>query len=119
MIGLLVITSDIPEPRSIWSDCPAVFFEKPGNVEGFALKVINMLSHTSSSSHYHYLSSSVRECAKWFSLDSVKNAPELYVGRIPHLIYRPLTPRESLLVKNLIVSNLLGYASKDLFYYPQ
>jgi hypothetical protein len=46
---------------------------------------------------------------------TVKNAPELYVGRIPYLIYRPPTPGESLLVKNLIVSNLLGYASKDLF----
>jgi glycosyltransferase involved in cell wall biosynthesis len=69
MAGLPVITSDIPESRSIWGDCPAVFFEKPGNIEGFALKVINMLSHTSS--HYQYLSSSARECAKRFSLNSV------------------------------------------------
>jgi glycosyltransferase involved in cell wall biosynthesis len=71
MAGLPVITSGIPELHSTWGDCPAVFFEKPGNVEGFALKVINMLSHTSSSSYYHYLSSSARECAKQFSLDSV------------------------------------------------
>jgi glycosyltransferase involved in cell wall biosynthesis len=71
MAGLPVITSGIPELHSTLGDCPAVFFEKPGNVEGFALKVINMLSHTSSSSYYHYLSSSARECAKQFSLDSV------------------------------------------------
>jgi len=71
MAGLPVITSDIPELRSVWSDCPAVFFEKPGNVEGFASKVINMLSHASYSSHYHYLSSSARECARRFSPDSV------------------------------------------------
>jgi glycosyltransferase involved in cell wall biosynthesis len=81
MAGLPVITSDIPELRSVWNDCPAVFFEKPGNIEGFASKVINMLSHTSS--HYHHLSSLARECAKRFSLHSVmRREKAIYIATL-------------------------------------
>jgi hypothetical protein len=46
---------------------------------------------------------------------TMKNAPELYIGKVPYLTFRPPTPGECMLVKNLIVSNFLGHTSKNLF----
>jgi hypothetical protein len=49
---------------------------------------------------------------------TVKNAPELYVGQIPYLTYRPPTPGESLLARNLVESGFLEPHSRVILLTP-
>ncbi|MGC9107455.1 MAG: hypothetical protein ACP5IE_04615 [Infirmifilum sp.] len=49
---------------------------------------------------------------------TVKNAPELYVGQIPYLTYRPPTPGEGLLARNLVESGFLEPHSRVILLTP-